>query len=230
MDRTASLTLADPQVAADFRTFVSRARRVNDGAVHLQAWGQVLAAYVCIMKPSALGEATPTILGLRTMGLGVPAHAEATVSLAAVADRLARMDGNDVVLPVPPMEVRESWTGVLPPRSGWEPAGSVAADVLGDAAEAGIAEVSRAVPANPGQLVVNTARNAVWGRDLELPAGTGNPAGIAGGIPAGAAFAAFSLGFLGAEEPAMLFGNGRWLRLSTSRGHVLARRAVSLQD
>jgi hypothetical protein len=223
--RTADLTLADPQVAADFRTFVSRARRVNDGAVHLQAWGQVLAAYVCIMKPSTLGEATPTILGLRTMGLGVPADAEATVSLAAVADRLARMDGSDVVLPVPPMEVRESWTGVLPPRSGWEPAGSVAADVLGDAAAAGIAEVSRTVPANPGQLMVNTARNAVWGRDLELPTGTGT----AGGIPAGAAFAAFSLGFLG-PEPAMLFANGRWLRLSTSRGHVLARRAVSLQD
>lgn len=226
MARTASLTLADPQVAADFRTFVSRARRVNDGAVHLQAWGQVLAAYVCIMKPSSLGEATPTILGLRTMGLGAPAQAEATVSLAAVADRLARMDGNDVVLPLPPMEVRESWTGVLPPRSGWESAGSVAADVLGDAAAAGIAEVSRTVPENPGQLMVNTARNAVWGRDLELPAETGIP----GGIPAGAAFAAFSLGFLGTEEPAMLFGNGRWLRLSTSRGHVLARRAVSLQD
>jgi hypothetical protein len=225
MGTTAALTLADPQVAADFRTFVSRARRVNDGAVHLQAWGQVLAAYVCIMKPSTLGEATPTILGLRTMGLATPAHAEATVALAAVADRLARMDGNDVVLPLPPMEVRESWTGVLPLRSGWEPAGSVAAEVLSEAAAAGIAEVSQSVPASPGQLVVNTARSAVWGRELELPAdGSG-----AARIPAGVAFAAFSLGFLGAE-PAMLFANGRWLRLSTSLGHVLARRAVSLQD
>jgi hypothetical protein len=214
------LTLSDPQVAADFRTFISRARSVNDGAVHLQAWGRVLAAYVCIMKPSLLGEGTPTVLGLRTMGLAEPAEAEMTVALAAVADRLARMGDSDVVLPVPPMEVREAWTGVLPPRSGWEPSGTVDAGTVTEAAAAGIREVSEAVPANPGQLLVNNMRNQVWGRELELPAGK---------VPAGVAFAAFSLGFLG-PEPAALFRNGRWLRLSTRRGHVLARRAASLQE
>ncbi|EMY35248.1 hypothetical protein D477_005151 [Arthrobacter crystallopoietes BAB-32] len=214
------MVLADPQVTADFRTFVSRARSVNDGAVHLQAWDQVLAAYVSIMKPAFLGDGTPTILGLRTMMLGERAQAELTVALGAMADRLARMGSNDVLLPVPPMEVRESWTGVLPPRSGWVAEGTLAAEALNEAAAAGIREISQAVPANPGKAIVDNARSAVWGRDLELPAAD---------IPAGAAFAAFSLGFLG-EEPAAVFRNGRWLRVSTPRGHVLVRRAASLHE
>jgi hypothetical protein len=212
------LTLADPQVTADLRTYVTRARAADDGAVHLQAMGSVLAAYVCLMRPRLLGEATPTILGLRTMPLGRPAQTELTVSLSSMADRLARMEENDVVLPLPPMQVKESWTGVLPPRSGWEPVEQLAAGDLRSAAEAGIREVAAAVPQNPGQLMVNNARSKVWGRTLP---------GATVALPAGAAFAALTLGFLD-DEPASLFRSGRWLRLSTARGHVLIRIGAAL--
>ncbi len=47
------------------------------------------------------------------------------------------------------------------------------------------------------------------------------------GLPAGAAFAAFALGFLGGSEQ-KVFRNGRWFRLSGLRGHVLVRTGAGL--
>jgi len=42
-------------------------------------------------------------------------------------------------------------------------------------------------------------------------------------VPTGAAFGAFSLGFLG-DDPVRLFETGPWTRLTTRRGHVLVRQ------
>ncbi|WP_028278601.1 hypothetical protein [Arthrobacter sp. H5] len=214
-----NLVFADRQVAADLRTFVVRARAAEDGAVVLQASGKILAAYVCILRPRALGEATPTVLGLRTMPLADAAEVDTTVSLASVSDRLARMAEKDVVLSVPPATVTESWTGVLPPRAGWMAEGPVEAGTLLDAARAGIHEVAETVPNSPGALIVNNARGAIWGRPIE---------GLDVPIPAGAAFGAFALGFLNPEMLADVFTNGRWIRVSTPVGHVLARPAAVL--
>jgi hypothetical protein len=216
------LVLADPQVTTDLRTYVSRARAADDGAIRLQAAGAVLAAYVCILRPRSLGEATPTVLGLRTMPLGRSLGAtvvDTTVSLASVADRLARMAGDDVVLSLPPTAVSESWAGVTPPRTGWERSGTVDASILQQAARDGIRDVAEAVPASPGALVVNTARSAVWSRPVP---------GTSSALPAGAAFAAMTLGFLDPDAPSAVFRNGRWTRLSSSRGHVLVRSAAVL--
>lgn len=213
------LVFADRQVVADLRTFVARARAAEDGAVVLQASGRVLAAYVCILRPRALGEATPTVLGLRTMPLAGSAEVDTTVSLASVSDRLARMAENDVVLSVPPTTITESWAGVLPPRSGWLEEGPIEAGMLLDAARAGIREVAETVPNSPGALMVNNARGAIWGRPIE---GAGVP------IPAGAAFGAFALGFLKQGEPVAVLTNGRWIRISTPVGHLLARPAAVL--
>ncbi|MFD1212716.1 hypothetical protein ACFQ36_11780, partial [Arthrobacter sp. GCM10027362] len=145
-----SFELADPQVVADLRTFVGRARAIDDGAVHLSASGTVLAAYVCLMRPRSLGEAVPTILGLRIMRLAKPAEAELTVSLASVADRLARMAGHAVVLSLPPTRVTESWTGVLPPRGGWTRTGQLPSVLLEQAARSGAQQVAEAVPEGAG--------------------------------------------------------------------------------
>lgn len=208
------LIFTDPLVVADLRTFIARARAAEDGAVRLQATGTVLAAYICILRPRILGEATPTVLGLRTMPLAAPANLDTTVALASVSDRLARMADDDVVLQVPPTTVTESWTGVLPPRSGWEPRGDLSAELVETAARNGIREVAETVPNNPGALIVNSARGAIWGRrieDLEVE------------VPAGAAFGAFALGFLAGQERPLILSNGRWTRISTSRGHVLSR-------
>lgn len=214
---TQSFRFADPRDLADLRTYATRAKAVDDGAIRLQASGSVLAAYVCVLRPRVLGEATPTILGLRTMALAEPAEADVTVPLAAVLDRLARAGESDVELPIPPSTVTESWAGVGAPRSGWESLGTISDTVLKEAAHAGISEVARIVPNNPGALIVNNARASVWGR--ELP-------GL-DGLPLGAAFAALTLGFLGDTEQ-RLYRAGRWFRLSGSRGHVLARSGAGL--
>lgn len=212
------LVLADAQVTADFRTFTARARANGDGAIRLQASGTVLAAYVCTLSAGALGEGIPTVLGLRTMTLSEPAQIDTTVGLGSVTDRLARLD-DDVVFTVPTVTMTENWAGVLPPRAGWMPAGTVPTDLLEDAAHSGIREVADLVPDRAGAPVVNSARGAVWGRPLP-----GAPAAL----PAGAAFGALSLGFLVRGEAPALFTNGRWTRLSTSRGHILVRAAATL--
>lgn len=213
------LALTEPQVVSDLRTFVGRARAAEDGAVRLQASGNVLAAYVRILGPRMLGEATPTVLGLRVMPLSIAAHVDTTVSLASMADRLARLEGDDVVLPVPPTTVTETWAGVLPPRSGWQPEGEVPTEVLRESAKQGVREIAETVPDSPGVIMVNAARAAVWGRPVE---------GASAGVPAGAAFGALVLGFLVPGAQAGIFSNGRWTRLSTADGHVLVRRAAVL--
>ncbi len=215
---TDQFLLADPGTAADLRTFVSRARTADDGAIRLQGAGPVLAAYVCVMRAKLLGEGTPTVLGLRTMALDAASELDVTVSLAAVADRLARMDANDTALPVPPMTVNESWAAVSAPRGAWEELGTVDAEVLIQAAKDGVREIGQIIPVNPGALIVNNARAAVWGRPMD---------GVAGELPGGAAFAAYALGFVAPGESGTVFGSHGWLRLSTGRGHILVRpRAV----
>lgn len=231
---TPALVLADAQVAADLRTYVTRARSAEDGGIRLLAAGRVLAAYVCMMQSKLLGESTPTILGLRTMELAQPAELDTTVALSAVADRLARLGerdteadngvsgadrtnpGSGVELPVPPMTVNHSWSGVSPPRSGWTHLTDLSGEEMIDIAKSGVREVAEIVPVNPGALIVNNARGAVWGR----PIGDTD-------VPAGAAFAAYGLGFLSADEPVKVLRHDRWLRLSSAGGHVLVRPAVT---
>jgi len=211
---TDELLLADAGTVADLRTFVTRARTADDGAIRLQGAGTVLAAYVCVMRPKLLGEGTPTILGLRTMALNTPSTLDVTVSLASVADRLARMDADDTALPVPPMTVNEAWVAVSAPRSAWEEIATVSADTLIQVAKDGVQEIGQIIPVNPGALIVNNARAAVWGRPID---------GIAGELPAGAAFAAYALGFVAPGESGTVFRSHKWLRLSTNRGHILVR-------
>jgi hypothetical protein len=176
-----------------------------------------LAAYVCVLRPRVLGEGMPTILGMRAMPLAEPAELDTTVSLAAVADRLARMDGEDTQLPVPPMTVSESWAGIAAPRTGWQREADVPLGVLEQTAHRGIREVAARIPGQPGAAVVSSVRGPIWS---EAMPGLGAP------LPAGAAFAALTLGFLPESAQggtAALFSNGRWVRLSTDRGHVLVR-------
>lgn len=214
-----SLRFVDSRSVADFRTFTARARANDDGGMRLVVVGRVLAAYVCTLRPTVLGEAVPTVLGLRTMELADEAAVDVTVSLGSVLDRLARMDEPDVDFTVPTVTVTENWAGVLPPRSGWTATGTVSSEVLEQAARAGITEVAESLPTGAGAPLVSSARAAVWGRAL---------AGVPGDVPAGAAFGAMSLGFLAPGTDATVHGNNRWSRVSTPRGHVLVRAAAVL--
>ena len=80
-------------------------------------------------------------------------------------------------------------------------------------ARAGIAEIAEAVPDAVGESIVRRVRAEVWGREI---AGHEH-------IPAGAGFAALSLGFLG-DDAVKVYETGPWTRLTTARGHVLVKR------
>lgn len=211
---TEELILDDTGTVADLRTFVTRSRTADDGAIRLQGAGHVLAAYVCVMRAKLLGEGTPTVLGLRTMALGTPSTIDITVPLAAVADRLARMDGEDVRLPLPPTTVNESWAAVSAPRGAWQEVGTVTADELIATAKSGVQEIGQIIPVNPGAMLVNNIRASVWGRPMD---------NLPGEVPRGAAFAAYALGFVAPGESGTVFSSHKWLRISTSRGHILVR-------
>ncbi len=218
---TDEMEFPDPQVTADLHTFITRSRTVDDGAVRLVATGKVLAAYVCVVKPSFLGQEAPTIIGLRTMPLQRAFTIDRTVSLASMGDRLARLGPDEVRVSVPSVTVQEAWTGIAAPRTGWERRGDIAATTLETAARDGVRDVAEALPENPGSPVLSSVRSAVWGSPIE---------GAPESLPAGAAFAAYTLGFLDPEEPAVVLETGRWLRLTSRRGHVLVRRPAALPD
>ena len=231
------LVLPDAAALADLAAYIGRAKRVDpDGAARLVGHGDVLAAYVSPVH----GGGGPTVLGLRTMALARPSAVDVTVSLASLNDRLARLgvlpaaserssrpDGvppagaDPVRLPIPPTPAGDaSWAGVAPPRSGWEALAQVQVDVARAAVRAGMAEVAAGSPPGAGAPAVARLRALVWGR----------PLAEAAGVPAGVAYAAEALGFLCEDEPAALYRCGPWTRLTTSAGHVLARRPALLQS
>ncbi|WP_369824084.1 hypothetical protein [Frondihabitans sp. PAMC 28766] len=197
--------------------------------------GGVLAAYVGILSPAGILDSSPTVLGLRTYALA-PAEPDAAhqpdsarerqgtfdavVPLRAVIERTTRLR-NEVVdptapvsVPIPPAVTAASWAAISPPRGGWAVQGSVETSVFERVAKAGIDEVAEVIPTGTGEQIVQRVRSGVWSREID-----GAP-----GVPAGAAFAALTLGFLAPEEAVRVFSVGSWTRLSTSRGHVLVKR------
>ena len=205
------IVLDDADGYADLRTFVTRARSLDEeGSVRLQADGTVLAAYVGVLPGRGLmGDGA--VVGLRTMRLAAAVSVDTTVPLSALADRLARDTADGLELP--PVFVPTAWAALTPPRGGWEPVGSLESAALVEVARAGIAEVAQGAPAGSGGQAVTDLRQRVWGRLTE----TVPP------VPAGAAFAAYALGFLGSGGRCDVVAHGRWTRLSSARGHVLVR-------
>jgi len=206
------LRFADTDTLADLGTYVTRARSLDaDGAIRLQSFGTKLAAYVGVLPGKGL-MTTGAIIGLRVMALAEPAEVEVdvTVSLASVAERLARPGTS--TLSLPPTTVSVGWAATAPPRSGWERVGELRVDDLKTAATQGIAEIAQGAPEGSGAAAIAALRHRVWTRDSQ----TTPP------IPSGAAFAAYALGFL-TQERARVFTHGRWTRLSTATGHVLVR-------
>ncbi|MEJ3403127.1 hypothetical protein WDJ51_00115 [Rathayibacter sp. YIM 133350] len=207
--------LIDTLALEDLTTYLSRAARVEDGSVRLIAGSGVLAAYTAILYPRGLLDGTPTVLGLRTFALTEPVEFDAVVPSRSLLDRLARASSAGTTAVAVPHEVGSvTWAGISPPRGGWVTQGSTDAATLESVAHAGIAEIAAAVPTGTGEQLVQRARAEVWSRPID---------GL-DYVPAGAAFAAMSLGFLAADDPVNVLETGPWTRLSTRRGHVLVRR------
>ena len=212
----AVLTFPDGESVADLGTYVARARALDaDGAMRLQGAGEVLAAWTCAVAGQGLMR-SGLVLALRTMPLAGEHRLDVTVPLAALSDRFARRQATGdvgVEVPVPPTTVSPQWAGVTPPRSGWEPVGTVSSEELMAAAEAGIAEIALGAPEGSGAAAVGMLRARVWARE------------IGGGAAAGAGLAAKVLGFArpGDGQEAQVFRSGAWTRVSLPAGHVLTR-------
>ncbi|TQL47714.1 hypothetical protein FB562_0782 [Homoserinimonas aerilata] len=224
-----TFSLVDSLSLNDLHVFLSRAGRVEDGSVRLIAGSGVLAVYVGVLFPVGLLDESPTVLGLRTFALTDDASFDAVVPMRSLMERIVRLQGQNPEPDAPvtvglPIQVNTAtWAAISPPRGGWHALPQADAAMIERTARAGIEEVAEAVPTGMGEQIVHRVRSEVWGR------------GIPGleYVPAGAAFAAYSLGFLGTDGDAQsggrvasvsLFETGPWTRLSTPRGHTLVRR------
>lgn len=213
-------TLVDSLALGDLATFLGRAARVEDGSTRLIAGSGVLAVYTAVFYPSGLHDDTPTVLGLRTFALADDAKFDVVVPLRSMLDRLARLQGTPTdagahVVVSLPLEVNTVvWAAISPPRGGWTSLDGLPGAVLDSVANAGIREVKEAVGTESGASIVQRVRHEVWSRPIE---------GFEH-VPAGAAFAAHSLGFLGEGDEVRVLETGPWTRLTTGRGHVLVRR------
>lgn len=215
------LTLADSLSLGDLHTYLQRAGRVEDGSVRLIAGSGILAVYTAILYPRGILDESPTVLGLRTFALADDEEFDSVVPMRSLVDRIVRAraeigeddESRPVSMSRPPEVNTVTWAGISPPRGGWRPLGETDAATLETAARRGIDEVAEAIPAGTGEQLVQRVRSEVWGRGID---------GLEY-VPTGAAFAAYSLGFLG-DDTIKLFETGPWTRLSSRRGHVLVRR------
>ena len=216
-----SFTLVDSLALGDLHVFLGRALRVEDGSVRLIAGSGMLAVYVSVLHPAGLLDGSPTVLGLRTFAL---ASREPFDVVVPVRSLLMRVEGQleagsdamaEPIVVTLPMEVNTmTWAAISPPRGGWHTLDPTTSEVLDAVARAGIDEVAAAIPTGTGEQIVHRVRSEIWGRPL-----TGSDH-----IPAGAAFAALSLGFLGEGDAVSVYESGPWTRLTTKRGHVLVKR------
>jgi hypothetical protein len=215
-----ALTLPDSAALDDLATYLGRAGRVEDGSVRLIAAKGVLAVYVAIFYPSGLLDESPTVLGLRTFALPGDEAFDAVVPVGSLLQRLKNLqqqvtDASAPVAVTLPLEVHTvSWAAISPPRSGWAPLDPTSGALLDAAARAGIEEIATAIPTGTGEQIVHRVRSQVWSRPID---GLDH-------VPAGAGFAALSLGFLGGDDTVRIFETGPWTRLTTRRGHVLTKR------
>ncbi|MGH3651450.1 hypothetical protein [Glutamicibacter sp.] len=209
----------DRNSVSDLANFISRAKTIEDDAAQFVARNKALAVYVPVLVPADLGQGGYTILGMRVHRLAQPAEVNASYSLAAIQDRLARMGEASVDFALPPVEENPKWAGISVPLSGWKDAGEIANDLLSSSAQSGIDAVAQSLPENPGLPVVVQVRQRIWAADV--PEGDIE-------IPMGAAFAMHALGFLIPGGQCRVLRNGSWTRLSNERGHVLVRKASLL--
>jgi hypothetical protein len=186
-----TFTLLDPLALEDLRTYLSRAGRVEHGSVRLIAGGGVLAVYSAVLYPAGLLDESPTVLGLRTFALPALEEFDVVVPLASLTQRIDRADAestpNSPVVVSLPLQVNSvTWAAISPPRGGWVALDAIESARLNAVAREGIHEVAEAIPDGTGEQIVHRVRSEIWGRPID---------GL-DFVPAGAAFAALSLGFL----------------------------------
>lgn len=207
------LLFPEPAVARDVLTFAHRSSRLGDGALRLRAADGVLVLTCAPLAPRSLKDPTPLVIGMRTAAVDPELVCDLVIDAGALAP-----DRDERALRLPDSAVTAGWAGMSPPRAGWREVAGLDAAVVAARAQWGIAAVAEQLPTGAGDDVVHLVRSQVWGRS--------DPA--LAGLPLGAAFAAFGLGFVGGQEQASVRITDTWTRLSFARGHVLARGPVAM--
>ncbi|MGV1035078.1 MAG: hypothetical protein ACOYBP_07690 [Microbacteriaceae bacterium] len=203
-----SLRFADAGVLNDLKVFLERAERAGASSVRLTVVAGRLLSSVPIVISESIITPGPTILGMRVSEVQSDADADKVVAIRSILERIAHLPA-DATGPIewPPAELHEAWAGVSAPQSGWEPMLDIELDYLRRSAEATLAALDGTSSPDPHGLLAE----ALSVNDPNL------------GIPVGMAAAAQSLGFLIGDGEARFSRAGRWARLSTAYGHVLAR-------
>ncbi len=208
-----SIQLADQATRDDLRSFLARLVRVGESEVRIQRRGGVLGVFGCTQAPIGILDTDPVVLVMRGFALAGEQRGEIDEVFEARAflDRLARLGADELSLSLPDTTATAAWAGVLPPHAGWEGYGTIDAASLAAVAKEGMSRVAGSVPADAGDPVVQKIRRSVWGTE------------IAPGIPASAAFAAESMGFLARADRLVLSRSHHWIRLGSPNGYVILR-------
>jgi len=209
---SARLRFPDPLAAADLVTFAGRAALMGADGLRLQASAGTLAMTTAVLAPRGLLDPNPTVLGMRILSVD-PAL---VCDLVVEPTSLQTADDDARAVALPDTAIAPAWAGIAPPRGDWEPVGEIAASVLAARAQEGMARVADELPESPGEDVVRAVRGRVWGPSDDALLG----------LPAGVAFAAVGLGFIGGDERAVARRSGTWSRITVARGHVLVRGPV----
>lgn len=208
------LDLGSKEALADLETMLKRLEFAGIEEVFLHATDRILAVYGCTLAPAGLLDGSATILVQRAYELAADASLQRVVPLRAVLDRFARLGKTETAFSAPDSSLVVAWAGVLPPRSGWARAGMLDSDSLKKVSQQGSARVAELLPQQAGASIVDQVRRRVW--NLE----------IARGVPAGAAFALDTMGFLQDTATVSLSHAKGWLRLAGAHGNVIVRRPV----
>ncbi|MBV9026129.1 MAG: hypothetical protein JO362_20605 [Streptomycetaceae bacterium] len=217
-----ALRLTGAEEAADLAAFLTRLLHWDKAAVvRLQAAGPALAVF----GHPPFGP----VLAVRSWELTEAARLDATVSTGQLLDSIAEQTAT---VTVPPGVTGPSWTGLLPPRGGWQRTAGIELDVLRADAARIIAEFRARTEALKSarrtRAELDALAEEIWSRRLgDTP------------LPLRAVHAAHALGFLrpvramahmasagaavAAVEPPALFTCGPWLRLRTVSGSVALR-------
>jgi hypothetical protein len=210
-----TFALESTEARLDAIQFLERAARVNNGSTRLIAEDGYLQVYVGILIPRGLLDQTPTVLGLRVFRLLAPQTFDVVVPIESLVHRLqVTQEENGEETRVPAEVASLSWASITPPREGWRRRLGVSSEALRSAAEHGVKQVADVVPDTIGESVLQKVRSEVWGAIIPTHKR----------IPAGAAFAADALGFLG-EKTLSVHSLDNWVRLSAKTGYVLVKFA-----
>ncbi|MEJ8648137.1 hypothetical protein WKI65_08590 [Streptomyces sp. MS1.AVA.3] len=227
-----ALHLADAGEAADLAAFLARLIHYDKAAaVRLQAGGGVLAVFG---RPPSF-----EVLAIRTARLAGDSTLDATVSAGELLDGIEESAN---VLTVPDAVTGPPWTGLLPPRGGWQRVpGLPAPEALVRAVAAAVAEFRARDEELPPQHRTRSERDRIgreiWSRtlgDTHLPLRAAHAAQslgflrparagalVGGGASSGAAAAAPQP--QPQPQPLSLLSAGGWLRLSTPYGSIAVR-------